>query len=203
MGVAQNKVNSIRAGKQLSNQAPEQPYRLESESLSERTDALRMELMELGEKIERINDSIVGPYQKMLKEAEERKQSAEREIAKERGAIASNDRNLLKARSRRKDLQHDLAQASGNMEKAQKRKEEAEEKIKELEVLIERCRGEVTAAEEAYNQSVESDKQLNAEEVEMHKRLKDTQERSRAIEAKANTLRSKIRTLDDQVIHSN
>lgn len=81
---------------------------LESAKLAEKTNKLRAEIMELHDRMEEANKRIAGPYEKGIKEAEEKKKEAEAGINAENAKKSSSERNIKKIKVKLENLDQDV-----------------------------------------------------------------------------------------------
>lgn len=76
--------------------------------MAEKTNTLRMQIIEINDKIEETSSKIAGPYQKRIKEAEQRKREAEGGINTEIATLASSERNVKKSKKKLADAENDI-----------------------------------------------------------------------------------------------
>ena len=89
--------------------------------MAKKTDSLRVNLITLTEQIESLSDKILGPFKRPLAEAKQQFEKLEKEINKEKGVIASSERQLAKSRARLADLEHDVTECDSELVSASER----------------------------------------------------------------------------------
>lgn len=158
-----------------------------------------MKLIDLTEKIDNVNDEIVGTYQTTLREAEIRKTNLEKLISKENNSITSNERNLKKAIARLNDLKSDFNQAEKKVKNLEVDATNAEAKLNELNETSIAQQVEVENAEREYNESSERSKQLNADESGTVKRVVELRDETERIRQRLEYCSIQINIISGQV----
>lgn len=159
-----------------------------------------MKLINLTEKIDCVNDEIVGTYQTALREAESCKVDIEKSISKENNSIASNERNLKKAKARLNDFKSDCNQVKEKIKKLEIDTNIFEEKLNELNAIISTQKAEVDVAEQEYNESTDLSKQLNINETKIIKRVTDLRDETERTHQRLELCQTQISTIDGQVL---
>lgn len=160
-----------------------------------------MKLIDLTEKIDKINDEIVGLYQTALRNAEIKKKSLEKLISKENNSIMSNERNLKKAKACLNDFMSDYSQLKDKIKTYEVNASNLEERIYEFNDIISAQQNEVEAAEKEFNESSDRSKRLDSNELEILKRVTKLRNDSEQFNQRLTSLRSKINGIDEQVLN--